>query len=113
MEKMYIIVCPERSTDELTYWKASRTGYTQSIDVAGRCTKEEADKICNQPYVKDYAIEVDTPMRTCGNCAYKVDMTMNLLLYCEHHKAEIDFGKDPTCTEWASEEELRIERRSW
>lgn len=109
MERMYIIVCPERSEGEtLSYWKVNSLGYTTNKDVAGRYSKKEADRICNQSFVKDYAIEVDTPMKGCINCAYRKSN-----LWCEKINDSIDLALDPTCADWTSEEELRIARKSW
>lgn len=53
----YLIVCPERMiNEELVWWKANYQGYTTNEKEAGRYTKEEVDKICNQPYVDDYGV---------------------------------------------------------
>ena len=62
----YFIVCPERMKDDkkYVYWKADANGYTENVEEAGRYSKEEADKICNAPFVDDFAIPVCDVIKT-------------------------------------------------
>jgi len=66
----YFIVCPERMKDEedVVWWKPNYRGYTKNIEEAGRYTKEEVDKICNQPNVDDYGV----PETKYGNPKYRM-----------------------------------------
>ena len=42
------------------FWKTGGIGYTAVQSEAGIYTEEAASLICNQPYVDDYPIALDT-----------------------------------------------------
>lgn len=42
---LYVIRCTKRPSDNVTWWKPLRAGYTTDLNAAGRYTEEEARKI--------------------------------------------------------------------
>lgn len=52
---MFMIYDPDREM----YWKQGQFGYTENVEEAGQFVEEFADSICNQPYTKDYKVEVN------------------------------------------------------
>ena len=61
MQDKYYIINPERTVNDYApvFWKQGQYGYTSDINEAGHFSKDNAESICNRPYVKDYYIPVE------------------------------------------------------